>query len=172
MKKNLLIITISLLTLSSHSQEPRVRTFDLNSLIELHDMSMENTHEWLTHDGFFTFVSKNNKYDGYIYGLNYNVETTIASIWLHKYYDIDELFLIGWKQNLISFLNELTPYEVMSHKDIGGSLITVYHYSEKDFISIIDQDSGASIRMMNTPKNETERMKAKRYKMLTKQTEN
>lgn len=150
---NCTLFTLFFFSVNGYTQESTTKLFDLYDLIELVDKTKEETHEWLIKDDLFTLVMQKEKYDGYVYGLNYNINSKIASIWLHKYYEIEELYVIGGKDDLHEILEQLAPHMIESNIINGSTSISSYSYKEKGIIVQIRPDKPVSIKIVKTSDN-------------------
>ena len=169
MKTIILTFFISLISFNSISQESTAKVFDLNSVIELFDMTKDETHEWLTKDDFFTHIADKEKYDGKVYGFNYNSELKTSKLWLHKYYGLNEMYLIGKNDEIEQILIQLKPHLVMSNINNKGTSISSYSFMNKDFIVQIDSKKPTSIKIIQIPVDQTNEMKIERHKNMTEQ---
>lgn len=169
MKTIILTLFISIISLNSFSQESTTKSLDLNSLNKLFDMTKDDTHIWLTKDDFFTHISDKEKYDGKVYGFNYNSDLKTSKLWLHKYYGLEEMYLIGKKDKMENILSQLKPHLVMSNLNDEGTLISSYSYLNNDFIVQINQKKPTTIKIIRTPTDQSIEMKIKRHKNMTEQ---
>ena len=132
-------------------------------------MTKDDTHAWLTKDDFFTFIADKEKYDGKVYGFNYNSDLKTSKLWLHKYYGLEEMYLIGKKDEMELILEQLKPHFVISNLNDKGTLISSYSILNKDFIVQINPKKPATIKIIRTPADQSNEMKIKRHKNMTEQ---
>ena len=169
MKTIILTFFISIISFNSFSQESTTKSLDLNSLVELFDLTKDDTHAWLTKDDFFTHIADKEKYDGKVYGFNYNSDLKTSNLWLHKYYGLEEMYLIGKKDEMENILGQLKPHLVMSNLNDEGTLISSYSHLNKDFIVQINPKKPATIKIIQTPADQSKELKIKRHKNMTEQ---
>ncbi|WP_019670815.1 hypothetical protein [Eudoraea adriatica] len=144
-----IFLFISLVTFPLKATCQTKRSFTLNDITKLANMSKEDAHIWLTNDEFFTFIENlGDDFKGGIanlYGMNYNISTEEAWIYVVKYYKSGKLAVQGKRSHLQTIINELKPFKKSSNLDDNGNMLSEYVYKSFRIYLNLTNDGAATI---------------------------
>lgn len=156
MKNTILLLFIYLVTFNLTAQVKASDALTIEALINISDMSKENANKWLTKENHFAFFQESQKYDASIYTFDYNTELKRAPIWLYHFENKNEVFVIVKKSDASSLLEQLEVNKFLSKLNPDGTLITTYLSDKKEIIVTITSKQEVSIRLIPSPKGESD----------------